>query len=166
MLGLPSKYTQKMTISHLLPCHNAGPNYHLLSQLLQWPPVGLVCSCPGIIFMQPFSQFLAQDVQRLPFQSLPSFLSVVSQTSFPTTLSHTHSRHTALAFPQNIHGLVYFRALSTSGPWCFPFPLPYHPMVSLGLVLTLSLELPSQRDLPQHSHLQFQVCNCGLIFLP
>ena len=35
MLGLPSKYTQKMTISHLLPCHNAGPNYRLLSQLLQ-----------------------------------------------------------------------------------------------------------------------------------
>lgn len=115
------------------------------------------------LFSVPCSELSTTSFPKSALFLVSCFSNLISHYSFPHSL---YSRHTGLAFPQNIHRLVYFRDLSTSGPWCFPFPLPYHPMVSLGLVLSLSLELPSQRDLPQHSHLQFQVCNCGLIFLP
>ena len=162
MLALPSKYIQKMTISHLLPRHLC---WSKLPSFISTTAMTSNLSClllprdhfHAVIFSVPCS-----ELSMTSFPKSDSFSSVDSQISFPTTLSHTHSTLDTLA-------LLFLKIsmdLSASGTLCFLFPLPYHPMVSLGLVLTLSWELPSQRDLPQHSHLQFQVCNCGLIFLP
>lgn len=79
----------------------------------------------AVIFSVPCS-----ELSMTSFPKSASFSSVDSQISFPTTLSHTHSALDTLA-------LLFLKIsmdLSTSGPLCFLFPLPYHLMVSLGLV--------------------------------
>ena len=124
----------------------------LRSVLSALAPGSFSCSLFLSSLLRSFNDFLSKVCPL----SCQSFLKSHFPLLFPTLTLDT----LALLF------LKISIDLSTSGPLCFLFPLPYHPMVSLGLVLTLSLELPSQRDLPQHSHLQFQVCNCGLIFLP
>lgn len=132
MLALPSKYIQKMTISHpLLATMLVQATIFCLNYCNDLQLV-LSALAPGIIFMQPFFSVPCSELSMTSFQSLPSFSSVVSQISCPTTLSHTQSTLDTLA-------LLFLKIsidLSTSGPLCFLFPLPYHPMVSLGLVLT------------------------------
>lgn len=138
MLGLPSKYIQNLIISHHLgpkqPSYiwtSAMTSQRSCLLILLW---ALLCS---VIFSDNVTPSLLRNFQWLPVQSLPSS-SVASPISFLTTLPLTHTLGTLpLLF------LKCSRDLSTWGPLCLLCPLPYCPMVSPGLVLTLSLDIKS-----------------------
>lgn len=116
-------------------------NNRLISGLLQWPPIWsyllilLWALLPSVIFSENVTPSLFRTFQWLPVQSLPSS-SVASPISFLTNLPLTPTLGTLTFFKCS-------RDLSTWRPLCLLFPLPYCPMVSPGLVLTLSLDIKS-----------------------
>lgn len=141
MLALLSKYPEfghvsppwsQTTIFHLDYC-TAKTSQLVLSALA---PVNIIMQC----HLLRWCHSLLRTFQWIPVQSLPS--SSVSHSfpiSFPTTLPLTEST----LGPLTLLFLKHSRDLSTSGLLCLLFPLPHHPMVSPGLVLTLSLDIKS-----------------------
>lgn len=165
MLALLSKYPE---FGHVSPPWSQTTVFHL--DYCKDFPTGLVCSCPG----EPhhavsLSQMMSLLAQNLPMNSCPKSALLIS---FPL-ISHLISRYsspywvysgdTDLALPQTLQGLVYFRAFVLAVPSA---------LSSHGLPRTCShtffryQEPPSWWDLPWPSHLQFQICIGGLIFLP